>query len=398
MSDRTRDQQTLHADWPALRPGQSVTLRAQSPLYKGKYVCSVLEVTANRLRISMPLEDGKLVLVPVGTVVELDCETDAASTTVRAQVIDRRGGRERSLTLGPEPQPPEYLTASQPTAPCHTIAITSGKGGVGKTAFTINLGVALAELGKRVCIVDGDLGTANVDVLLNMTPQYNLAHVIAGEKNIFDVILQGPNGLVVLPGGSGLQELTALEDRQFAKLLAQFQQLERYVDIMLLDTGSGLSRSVTNLVRAADDTIVLTTPEPHAITDAYALIKVASNEQPNLKLQLVVNRVQDEAEAREIARKMLFASQQFLGTDMQFLGHVVDDVSISRSIRMQQHLLSLYPKSRAAACIRTIARRLVHGVDTIEEEVAAGRKGEPSQKGSVNKPSFLQRVRQLFAR
>src|SRR5690606_28470595 len=111
--------------------------------------------------------------------------------------------------------------------------------------------------------------------------------------------------LIVLPGGAGLQELTSLDDRQFNRLLTQFDQLERYVDIMLLDTGSGLSRSVTNFVQAADETIILTTPEPHAITDAYALIKVASKDQPNLKLHLVVNRVQDESEAREIARKKI---------------------------------------------------------------------------------------------
>lgn len=398
MSDRTGDNHTLLADWSGLQPGQSVMLRTESPLHKGAYQCSVLDLTSDRLRISMPMEDGKLVLVPVGTIVLIEGKKGADTVALRAQVVDRRGGAHRSLVLGPEPRPPSYLVSESEPAICRTIAITSGKGGVGKTAFAINLGVTLVELGNRVCIVDGDLGTANVDVLLNMTPRYNLSHVIAGEKNIYDVLVQGPRGVVVLPGGSGLQELTALDDRQFGKLLGQFHQLERYADIMLLDTGSGLGRSVTNFVQAADETILLTTPEPHAITDAYALIKVASRNNADLKLQLVVNRVQHAAEAEEIARKMLFASKRFLETDMRFLGHIVDDPSVSRAIRSQQDLLSSQPKSRAADCIRRIAERLVATQAHVGEKRASGGGVHSSTSGAWSGRSFLHRIRQLFAR
>lgn len=398
MSNGIRDEETLLTGWSHLEPGQSVIVRAQSPLYKGEYVCSVLERTGERLRISMPMDNGRLVLVPVGTIVTLAIDTPAGPVQVRAQVVDRRAGRERSLLLGPEPQPPRYLQAAESSAPGRTIAVTSGKGGVGKTVFAINLGLALAELGKRVCIIDGDLGTANVDVLLNLTPHYNLAHVIAGEKNIFEVVMQGPDNLIVLPGGSGLQELTWLDERQFGKLLAQFSQLERYVDVMLLDTGSGLSRSVTNFVRAADETIIVTTPEPHAITDAYALIKVSSQDHPNLTLQLVVNRVQDEAEAREIARKMTFASQQFLETDLRFLGHVVEDQSVGKSVRMQQALLSALPRSRAAACVRAIAYRLAHGVESAGDAAAGNGESGPASRAARGRQPFLQRVRHLFSR
>lgn len=398
MSHRTDDNQTLLADWTSLEPGRSVTLRPQSSLHKGDYDCSVLEMAADRLRVTMPMENGKLVLVPVGTIVSIEAQTPAGTVNVRAQVIDRRGGRQRSLVLGPEPRPPGYLKLGPAAATCRTIAVTSGKGGVGKTAFTINIATALAELGQRVCIIDGDLGTANVDVLLNMTPRYNLAHVISGEKDIFDVLVQGPHGLVVLPGGSGLQELTALDDRQFGKLLGQFHRLERYADVILLDTGSGLSRAVTNFIQAADEAIILTTPEPHAITDAYALIKVASRDHADLKLRLVVNRVQDEAEAREIARKMMFASQRFLETDMRFLGHIVDDQSVSRAIRQQQDLLSAQPKSRAASCIRTIAQTLVGEMSMArgEDVDAAEAVAAPPERSPTR--SFLHRIRQLFAR
>ncbi len=395
VSNKSRDETTLLTDWSALEPGRSVTLRAQSPLHKGDYECAILEKTADRLRVSMPMENGKLVLVPVGTIVVIEGQTPAGKVSLRAQVVDRRGGRDRSLLLGPEPEPPDYLAASPELRPCRTFAVTSGKGGVGKTAFAVNLGVALADLGNKVCIVDADLGTANVDVLLNMAPRWNLSHVVSGEKNIFDVLVQGPRGLVVLPGGSGLQELTALDDRQFGKLLAQFHQLERFVDVMLLDTGSGLSRAVTNVVQAADETILLTTPEPHAITDAYALIKVATQQAGDLRLNLVVNRVQDEAEAREIARKMIFASRRFLETDMKFLGHVVDDQNVIRAIRRQQDLLTTLPKSRAAECIRLIADALVRKAPGEE-----GEKAEASAAGAqaASGRSFLQRIRRLFAR
>src|SRR5690606_20879087 len=210
-----------------------ITLRAESPLHKGVYHCSVLESSPNRLRITMPMEDGKLILVPVGTPVRVEGQTPQDSLSIEARVLDRQGGSTRSLLLGPLPEPPGHLEQRPAAAPARTIAVTSGKGGVGKTALVVNLGVALAALGQRVCAIDVDLGTANIDVILNLTPRWNLAHVIAGEKDIFEVLVEGPGGLVVLPGGAGLQELTALSDRQFAKLRSQFQQLERYADILL---------------------------------------------------------------------------------------------------------------------------------------------------------------------
>lgn len=377
---------TAVTDWAVLQPEQPVTLRPESPLHKGLYQCSVLESSAHRLRVTMPMDQGKLVLIPVGTPVVVQAETGNGTVTIQARVIDRQGGTSRSLLLGPLPQPPRYLGRRQPGIQARTIAITSGKGGVGKTALVVNLGVALSELGQRVCIVDGDLGTANVDVILNLAPRWNLAHVIAGEKDIYDVLVEGPSGVIILPGGSGLQELTALDDRQFAKLRSQFQRLERYTDILLLDTGSGLSRSVTNFILAADETLLITTPEPHAITDAYALLKVLAEENVQQALRLVVNRVRDAREGEEIARKMLFASQRFLGIELAYLGHVSDDPAVGAAIRRQQDLFSWAGRSRAAEDIRRLAARLL----------AAGGDAAPA---AVSKPrSLVQRLRAMFGR
>lgn len=391
MSRRDDRQQVPPTDLSRVRPGQTVTLHPQSPLYKGQYECSVLETTPERVRVSMPMEAGKLVLVPVGTTVYAHVKLDGELFRFEAQITDRRGGAERSLVLSLPPEPPAYLTPRDEEAACRVIAITSGKGGVGKTAFALNLGAALASAGRRVCLIDGDLGTANIDVLLNMTPRYNLAHVIAGAKNIFEVLLEGPHGLVVLPGGSGLQELTTLDGRRFEKLQAEFRRLEQYADVLLIDTGSGLSRAVTNFVQAADETIIVTTPEPHAITDAYALMKVATQDDEAVRFRLVVNRVQQAREARDIARKMIFAGKRFLEVRIEFLGYVVDDPNVGAAIRRRQDLLTAYPNSAATENVGRIATRLLSGETETPHPAGEGDAAGPRR-------TFLQRFRDLFAR
>lgn len=392
-SDRDEWLQPLLSDWSNLQPGQSVTLRPRSPLHKGVYECHVLTVVDTTLRISMPMEEGKLVLVPVGTPVNVEVKTEAGTREVEAIVIDRRSGADRSLLLQLRSDEDGHDEAPENGVSTRTIAVTSGKGGVGKSAFVINVGSALAKLGLRVCIIDVDLGTANVDVLLNLTPRYNLAHVVHGQKTIFDVLVEGPDGLIVLPGGSGLQELTELHESQFEKLHEQFKLLEQYADVILLDTGSGLARSVTRFVLAADEAIVITTPEPHAIVDAYALMKVAGGLGLPLNLQLVVNRVQDAAEADAIAAKMLFAGERFLHMNMAYLGYIVDDVAVSRSVRQQQTLLATDPYSPAAKNIRQLARKL-----SDPTPVAAHADGERDEAVAVRPRSLLQRIRMLFSR
>src|SRR5690606_39317189 len=182
-----------------------------------------------------------------------------------------------------------------------------------------------------------------------------LAHVISGEKDIYDVLVEGPAGVVILPGGSGLQELTALDDRQFAKLRNQLARLQRYSDILVLDTRSGLSRSVTNFILAADEALMVTTPEPHAITDAYALLKVLPQYGPQQPIRLVVNRVRDAREAQDIARKMLFASQRFLGVELAFLRHVSEDPVV----RSEEHTSEL--QSRDNLVCRLLLENRKHG-------------------------------------
>lgn len=363
-----------------LGPGQSVTLETGSVIYKGPYESHILEVHATGVRIAAPMDNGKLVLLPVGTSVTVTANTPVGSVTFETTIVDRTGGRNRSLLLAAPPPPGiEELPRSRNVP---IIAVSSGKGGVGKTTLVVNLGIALCRLGKRVCLIDGDLGTANVDVLINVSSRYNLAHVVRGERHMLEVVVEGPDGLIVLPGGSGLQELTMLDDRKFAAMLSQFQELEEYADIILVDTGSGLSPSVTNFLMAASESILITTPEPHAITDCYALIKVLAAKGGCGELRLVVNRVESDVEAEDISRKMTFASKRFLQTELSVLGYVQEDPAVARSIRRQEPLMVSEPRSKAAMQITALAQRI------------AGIEQAPERSGGAQ--GFFRRIRKLI--
>lgn len=363
-----------------LGPGQSVTLETGSAIFKGPYETHILEVNEGGVRVATPMEDGKLVLLPVGTHVTVTAETPVGGVTFRSEIIDRTGGRHRSLLLAAPPPPGIETISAGRTVP--VIAVSSGKGGVGKTTFSVNLAIALSRLGKRVCLIDGDLGTANVDVVLNLAAPYNLAHVVHGEKHMLEVVAEGPEGMIVLPGGSGFQDLTTLSENAFLTLLRQFQELEAYADILLIDTGSGLSPNVTNFLMAASETILITTPEPHAVTDCYALIKVLANKGIARRLRLIINRVDSDEEAQDIGRKMTFASRRFLETDLALLGHVHEDPAVPRSVKKQVPVVISEPRSRAAQQIAAIAQRV------------AGIEPEEARDGGAR--SFLERMRRAF--
>lgn len=398
-SDQGGSSQLDGMNWVAFHPGDTVTLQAHSPLHKGRYECTVLTVSRTELRIAMPMEHGKLVLLPVGTRVFV--ESDGGEQRVEAAVADRRSGVERSLVLHritPKVEGSSRLTAEKELRLCPVVAVTSGKGGVGKSFVTVNLGAALVQLGFRVAIVDVDLGTANVDVLLKLTPHYNVTDIVHGHKTIFEVLVEGPEGLIVLPGGSGFQHLTELTKGQFSLLHDQFKLLQQYVDVVLLDTGSGLSRSVTRFVLAADEAIIVTTPEPHAIVDAYALVKVLAAEggkQKPLRPKLVINKARDESEAEAVAAKVLFAGERFLQTKMQYLGYVVRDDDVREAVQQQRLLVHTRSVEGAASNVRRIAGVLAKSLQSSMDDESTHPRSEHTGRAPR---TFLQRVRALFAR
>lgn len=244
------------------------------------------------------------------------------------------------------------------------IAITSGKGGVGKTNFTVNLAIALSQAGANVLIIDADLGLANVEVLLGCSSAYTMMNLLNDNVSLADVILQGPEGIRYISGGSGFEQLADLSINDRTLLINKLYECEEFADIILVDTGAGVGRNVLDFLIAADEIILLTTPEPTALTDAYAVVKACRNYSETLHIKLVVNRIYDEDEGREVSAKLIATTKQFLGISIATLGVVYDDHNMVNAIKKQVPLLLSYPNTIAAKCIRTIAKSILQGRST----------------------------------
>lgn len=245
--------------------------------------------------------------------------------------------------------------------PARVIAITSGKGGVGKTNLSVNLSIALLKQGSRVVLVDADLGMANVDVIMGLVPKYNLGQVLSGERSMDEVITNGPFGLKIIAGGSGDYQMANLNEQSLEFCLQQFNDLEKNTDILLIDTGAGISQSVLKFVLAAEEVIVVTTPEPTAITDAYGVIKVVANTRPELPIRVVVNMTRDNYEGKQVMERLTTVSKRFLGIDIINLGFIPMDPNVSKSVKEQQPFVISHPRSPAAQNVYQIARNLLDG-------------------------------------
>lgn len=238
------------------------------------------------------------------------------------------------------------------------LAVTSGKGGVGKTNISANLAYLLSKMKKKVLVLDADAGLANIDVVLGLTPKYNLYHVLSGEKSVRDVIVQGPGGFMILPSASGIQEMSDLSKGHKLTLIDEIKTLQEQVDFMLIDTGAGIAGNVMYFNMAAQEIIVVTSPEPTAITDAYALIKVLHQRHAKEHFRVLVNMVKNEEEAKEVFARLNQATNHFLNVSVEYLGYVMRDECISDSVRQQKPFVSLFPHSPASKCMRTLADKI----------------------------------------
>jgi len=261
-----------------------------------------------------------------------------------------------SVDLSARRERKEWVDA--PRAEVYTV--TSGKGGVGKSNVAVNLGIALAQKGRKVAVVDMDLGLANVNVITGASPSYNLFDVFKGRKQLSEIVEKGPGGLLVVAGASGKNELANLDPSECEQFLNQLSQLDRAVDMIILDTAAGLSRSVLQFVRGADQTILVTTPEPTAITDAYALIKSAVNKQPKPRFQLVVNRANSIMEASKVSNKMSRVANEFLSVSIGVLGYMVEDEAVPRSVRKRRPFILDSPESTVSQCVSHLSERLLN--------------------------------------
>ncbi|MFT5698017.1 MAG: flagellar biosynthesis protein FlhG [Desulforhopalus sp.] len=246
-------------------------------------------------------------------------------------------------------------TGSQAT---NVYSITSGKGGVGKTAVVANLAYNLASMGKRILILDADLGLANIDVVFGLSPLYNLNHFFSGERELQEILVEGPHGIQILPAGSGVQNFTKLDARQKMRLLDGLDAMHNHFDFVLIDTEAGISENVTYFNTAAQEILVVTTPEPTAITDAYALMKLLSTQYHEKKFNLIVNQIRNEDDALDVYRKLTMVANRYLDISIDYLGSIPEDRQMIDAIRKQRVISEIFPLSKTTQAFHELASRI----------------------------------------
>jgi len=243
--------------------------------------------------------------------------------------------------------------------PVRVLAVASGKGGVGKTNVSVNLATALAQDGKKVLVMDADLGLANVDVMLGLQPRFNLSHVISGECQLEEVIVSAPGGIMVIPAASGVQKMAELEPAEHAGLIRAFSELSLDVDVLLVDSAAGISDSVVSFTKAAQEVIVVVCDEPASITDAYALIKLLNREHGIRRFRVLANMAHTPQEGRELFAKLLRVTDRFLdNVVLDFVGAVPYDPYLRKAVQKQRSVVATYPRSKAAQAFRSMGKKI----------------------------------------
>ncbi|MBQ9199470.1 MAG: MinD/ParA family protein [Lachnospiraceae bacterium] len=266
----------------------------------------------------------------------------------------------------------EMVQASDKPSNARVIAVTSGKGGVGKTSISVNLAIELSERGKKVVIFDADFGLANVEVMLGIRPKYNLLDLIHNNKTMEEIITTGPKGIGFISGGSGVSELAALDNDSIKLLISELVRLDKMYDVVIIDTGAGITDAVMEFVMVSPEVLLVVTPEPTSITDAYSLLKVLRrNEKFNpiyKTIRVIANRVENETEGDEIFAKINAVSSKFLNTKLEYLGPISQDKNASRAIIEQKPVVMAYPSTSSSKCISVLADKLTGEVSDRRED------------------------------
>ena len=262
---------------------------------------------------------------------------------------------------------------SQPDKTTNTstriIAVTSGKGGVGKTNISTGLAISYSRIGKRVVLMDADLGLANVNVILGIVPKYNLYHLVRKQRDLDEILMETSYGFQIIAGASGFAKIANLNEQERGEFIKELHALSA-ADVIIIDTGAGVSDNVLSFVAAADETIVITTPEPTAMTDAYGIIKVIATEIEDVRmgLKLVVNRVKTATEGARVAKRVIDIAGQFLNVKVEYLGHIYEDEGVHHAVLRQRPFSVLEPKGKAASCLNHILER----IERIEYDARGG--------------------------
>lgn len=289
--------------------------------------------------------------------------------TPRLRERDDQAAALRRLMQAAPPAPAD----TQPPRASRSVAIASGKGGVGKTTIAVNLALALAAERRRTTLLDGDLGLANADVLLGMVVRSHLGHVAEGSRRMDEIVVEAPGGVRLIPGGAGLSRLADLEPHALHDLLHQLEAVERDSDVLVIDCGAGVHQSVLTLLESADLALIVATPEPTSITDAYALVKclvLDGRRGPDRGLGLVVNRATDEREALQVHARLSAVCTRFLGVPLPLTGWIAEDDAAGRAVRARTPLLTAAPRAAASQSLRVLARRVRDDLGLRTEESA----------------------------
>lgn len=262
------------------------------------------------------------------------------------RLAERGLRQERPASIGPDS--------------CKIIAVTSGKGGVGKSNVILNTACALAGMGEKVLVLDADFGLANIDVLAGITVRSTLAHVIKGELAISEILVEGPSGITIIPASSGLQEMADMSVSDRERLIEEMSGLDWQGDFILIDTGAGISANVMDILLAVPEVVVVTLPEPTAITDAYAIIKVMSQRGSSARIRLLVNQVADHAEGADTFERLHKVVKRFLPVEIEYLGYVASDSRLVESVMRQKPVVEAFPQSISARCFHELARKLLN--------------------------------------
>ncbi|MCB1727562.1 MAG: MinD/ParA family protein [Gammaproteobacteria bacterium] len=242
--------------------------------------------------------------------------------------------------------------------PVRAVAVTGGKGGVGKTNVSVNLGVAAAEMGQKVMLLDADLGLANIDVVLGLHPKFDLSHVMRGECTLEEALVEGPSGLKVIPGASGVQGLAELSPAEHAGLIRAFSEVAADTELLIVDTAAGISDTVLSFSRASHEIVVVVCDEPASITDAYAIIKLLNRDYGHQRFRILANMVRSAQEGRDLYNKMCRVTDRYLDVTLSFMGAIPYDESLRKAVRAQRPVVQAFPRSRVAQVFRSLAKKI----------------------------------------
>jgi len=242
--------------------------------------------------------------------------------------------------------------------PVRAIAVTGGKGGVGKTNVSVNLAVAMSEMGHRVMLLDADLGLANIDVVLGLHPKYDISHVLSGERSLEEVVIEGPAGMRVIPGASGIQALADMGSAEHAGLIRAFSDMSGDLDTLIVDTAAGISDTVLSFSRASNEVVVVVCDEPASITDAYAIIKLLNRDYGHQRFRILANMVRSAQEGRDLYNKMCRVTDRYLDVMLSYMGAIPYDDSLRKAVRAQRPVVQAFPRSRVAQGFRNLAKKV----------------------------------------